>query len=113
MESILYTTKLALGIEIEDESFDLEILLAINTAISALTQVGVGPTDGFIVTNHEQTWVDFLSTSLLFESAKGFILLKVRLMFDPPQNAFAVTAIENQLDQILWRLGVTVDTLSE
>ena len=44
-ESILTSTKKLLGIEDDDTSFDLDVLIHINTALAILNQLGVGPNE--------------------------------------------------------------------
>ena len=48
-DSILDSIKIILGVDPEYEAFDSEILMAINSALMALTQLGLGPQDGFLV----------------------------------------------------------------
>ena len=59
-DSIFQTIKTMLGGYIEGDAFDNDITVAINSVISILTQLGVGPSDGFVVTGPEQTWGDFI-----------------------------------------------------
>ncbi len=110
MDSILNTVKMALGVEADYNGFDTNILLDINSAISNLNQIGVGPPDGFIVKSASETWANFLEGSILLESAKSYILDKVRLSFDPPSNSFLVEAIQKQIQELEWRLMVQVDS---
>ena len=49
MESILTLIKKRVGIAEDDEHFDDDVLMEINTAIMTLTQLGVGPSEGFVV----------------------------------------------------------------
>ena len=48
-ESILDSVKLSLGIPIEYEHFDSQILLHLNSVLAILPQIGVGPKEGFYV----------------------------------------------------------------
>ena len=43
MDSILNTIKKLLGIDADDDSFDVDITIGINAAIFNLSQMGVGP----------------------------------------------------------------------
>jgi len=109
MDSILDTIKQALGVENEYTGFDVNILLDINSALGNLNQLGVGPSEGFVVTDQKQTWVDFLGSSIKLEAVKSYILHKVRLSFDPPSNSFLIDAIQKQIDELGWRLMVQED----
>ena len=47
MDSILTSIKKLLGITEEYEHFDPDIIMHINSVFSVLTQLGVGPAEGF------------------------------------------------------------------
>lgn len=103
--SILKGTKKALHISTDDESFDQDILLHINTAFSTLHQLGIGPTAGFAIEDDTATWDDFISDDPRFNSIKTYVYLRVRLLFDPPSTSFAIEAFENQIKELEWRLN--------
>lgn len=109
MDSILNTIKIALGVEADYNGFDTNILLDINSALSNLNQLGVGPVEGFVIKGENETWEQFLEDSIQLESVKSYILHKVRLSFDPPSNSFLVDAIQKQIQELEWRLMVQVD----
>jgi hypothetical protein len=75
----------------------------------SLTQLGVGPDTGFLITDATQTWVDFLGDRKDLEAVKTFIYLKVRLLFDPPSSAFVLEAMERQIREIEWRLNIQAE----
>lgn len=60
MESILTSIKKLLGITEEYEHFDVDIIMYINSAFSVLTQLGVGPEEGFRIEDAGAVWSDFL-----------------------------------------------------
>ena len=104
MESILESIKKLLGVSAEDDSFDAEIIMHINTAISILTQLGVGPIDGFQIHGPIETWENFIGVRKDMDLIKGYIFNRVRLIFDTPANSFLVRAIEEQIKEFEWRL---------
>lgn len=108
MESILDTIKKMLGIETDYTHFDIDIITNINTTFLNLQQIGVGPKSGFSITDNTTKWNDYISGENL-EAVKTYIYLKVRLLFDPPTNAFLVDAMERQIREIEWRLNVQVE----
>jgi len=108
MESILDTIKKMLGIESDYTHFDIDIITNINTIFLNLQQIGVGPKSGFSITDNTTQWNDYISGENL-EAVKTYIYLKVRLLFDPPTNAFLVDAMERQIREIEWRLNVQVE----
>lgn len=107
--SILDDTKKLLGINADDPSFDTDVMIHINSTFSILHQLGVGPVDGFEITDKNQLWADFLGTNKLINSAKSLIYLQVRLWFDPPTNAGDLAAKKEQLLELQWRINVAVD----
>lgn len=107
--SILNTIKKLLGFDTTYAAFDLDITLHINSAISNLTQVGVGPSTGYVITGTEETWQDFLGTGNGFEQAKMYIYMKTRLIFDPPQTGAAMQAMEKVAEEYLTRLNLAAD----
>lgn len=106
-DSILATTKKALGLDSEYDVFDPEIIMHINSAFSALTQIGVGPSEGFMITDEFNTWTELLDGDPRLNNVKTYIYLKVRLLFDPPAASNLVTAFNDQLREIEWRINVT------
>ena len=109
MENILDSIKKLLGIDEADLNFDQELIMHINSVFMVLNQLGVGPVGGFKISSNEEVWTDFVGTRLDLESVKSYIYLKVRLLFDPPQNSFLVSSIEKQIEEHEWRLQVQVE----
>lgn len=109
MDSILNTIKLALGVEADYNGFDVNIIMDINTALSNLRQIGVGPVDGFVIKGENETWQNFLGVSIQLEEVKSYILHKVRLSFDPPSSSYLLDSIQRQIQELEWRLMVQVD----
>ena len=109
MESILNSIKKVLGIYEDDTSFDVDIIMHINTVIMILRQMGIGPSKGFSVTNSYDTWSDYLSDVALFEPVKTYIALKVRLIFDPPASSAIIDAMNRTISELEWRLNTQAD----
>ena len=109
MDSILNTIKIALGVDADYNGFDTNILLDVNSAISTLNQLGVGPSSGFVIKGENETWQGLLGASTQLELAKSYILHKVRLSFDPPTNSYLVDAIQKNLQELEWRLMIEAD----
>lgn len=109
MESILTSIKKLLGIPEEYEHFDPDIVMHINSAFMILNQLGVGPSEGFSITDKTSTWDTFTSNKLAIESVKTYIYLKVKLMFDPPTSSAVLDSINRQISELEWRLNVSVD----
>lgn len=112
MDSILTSIKKLLGIEEGYEVFDADIIIYINSAISNLTQLGVGPKRGFSISDEKATWHDFLKTTKdkdRIESVKSYIYLKVKLLFDPPGGSSVLESYNRTIQELEWRLNVAVD----
>jgi hypothetical protein len=60
MESILDSIKKLLGISDEYTQFDEDIIMHINTVFLNLTQLGVGPEEGFFIEDNSAVWSDFV-----------------------------------------------------
>lgn len=111
--SILNTIKKMLGVDSGYDAFDTDIIVAINSAIFTLTQVGVGPAAGFVITGPSETWDSFLGDTALYESAKNYIYFSAKLAFDPPTSSFVLSAYEKSMEEILWRLNVNYENQKE
>lgn len=109
MESILTSIKKLLGIAEEYEHFDNDIIMHINSVLMTLTQIGVGPEEGFSITDKYATWSDFIPDMSKLHAVKSYVYLKVRLLFDPPLNSAVMESMNRMATELEWRLNVTVD----
>ncbi len=105
-DSILLSIKSMLGIDADMNAFDFEIIQHANAAFTTVHQLGVGPIEGFSITNENDDWSDFSSDPKLVNLARSYIYKKVRLAFDPPTNSFLNTSIENQIKEDEFRLNM-------
>lgn len=112
MDSILTSVKKMLGIPEEYEQFDMDIIMHINSVLMILTQLGVGPEEGFTIVDKSCKWADFIGDSTLIELIKSYVYLKVRLIFDPPQSSSIIEAMNRQISEFEWRINVAVDPSS-
>lgn len=110
MESILTSIKKLLGIVEEYEHFDVDIIMHINSAFSVLTQLGVGPEEGFRIEDASTEWSDFLYDDPRLEMVRTYVYLKVKQVFDSNSSSSAVIeAINRQIQELEWRINVIVD----
>lgn len=109
MDSILISIKKMLGIAEEYEHFDQDLIMHINTVLSILTQLGVGPSEGFFIQDSSAIWFDFISGSAKIEMVKSYVFLKVKLIFDPPLSSAVIESINRQIGELEWRIQVAVD----
>ncbi len=110
MDSILTSIKKLLGIAEEYEHFDSDLIMHINSVFMVLNQLGVGPAEGFSITDKTETWEDFTQNNLMIQSVKSYVYLKVRLLFDPPSSSAVMESINRQISELEWRLNLSVDT---
>lgn len=109
MDSILTSIKKLLGIAEEYEHFDQDLIIHINSVLGILTQLGVGPVEGFHIKCKETTWADFVSENSKLETIKSYIYLKVKLLFDPPISSAVMESTNRLISELEWRINITVD----
>lgn len=109
MDSILLTIKKMLEIDSDFDGFDMAVIAGINSAIFSLSQIGIGPDGGYSIEDANATWDTLFNSVPNLEAVKTYIFLKTKLQFDPPQTSFVLSAMENQINQLEWRLQVEVD----
>lgn len=107
--SILTSIKKLLGPTEADTSFDTDITMHINSAFFRLNQLGVGPSEGFFITDKTKTWEEFLASRKDLEAVKSYVYQKVRLVFDPPQSAFLVEALKESIKEFEWTINVQAE----
>ena len=111
-ESILTSIKKLLGIDENYTHFDADIVMYINSVFSILTQMGVGPKNGFSISGKDETWGEFLPMEQsVFPMVRSYVYLKVRLLFDPPVSSAAMEAMNRQISEFEWRLYVAADPI--
>lgn len=106
MDSILRQTKKVLGLGEDYTVFDSDVMMHINTAFTTLQQLGVGPPEGFMITDDATTWDNYTDLDTNLNSVKSYIFLRVKLLFDPPATSFAIEALRSQITEFEWRLNV-------
>lgn len=110
-ESILTSIKKLLGIDAGYPHFDTDLVMHINSVFSILTQMGVGPSDGFLITGVDEVWSSFITDQSCLQLVKSYIYLKVRLLFDPPLSSAAIDSINQQIKEFEFRLFVAADPI--
>jgi hypothetical protein len=110
-DSILDTTKKLLGFESDYTAFDLDIITHINSVFSTLQSLGVGPSEGFMITDKEAIWDEFTGLDNL-NSVKSYMFMRVRLMFDPPTTSFHLDSLKKMAEEIEWRLHVQAEEVN-
>lgn len=110
MDSILTSIKKLLGIQEEYDHFDPDIIMHINSVFMTLTQLGVGPAEGFSIEDETSVWGDFIGNHrAAIEAVKSYTHLKVKLLFDPPQQSSVIESMNRQIAEFEWRINAAVD----
>ena len=114
MDSILQSIKKLLGLDENYDAFDDDVMMHINSVLMILTQLGVGPKNGFSITGEEETWENYLGEDISKLSAvKTYVYLKVKTMFDPTSSSVVNEATKEMLKELEWRLNSEVEYKEE
>lgn len=106
MESILTSIKKLLGIEEKYTNFDADLILHINSVLSILSQLGVGPAEGFSISDEFATWEDYIPDASKIGTIKSYVYLKVKLLFDPPLSSSVTESINRMINEFEWRINL-------
>lgn len=106
-ESILTSIKKLLGIAECYKHFDVDLIIHINSVFAELTQMGVGPAQGYAIVDEYNTWSDYLQNDTRLNEVKSYIYLKVKKIFDPPASSVMMESLNKLLDEYSFRLYST------
>ena len=105
-ESILNSVKKTLNLAEDFTSFDADVILHINSVLSTLNQLGIGPEEGYMIEGSDETWVTFFGSDPRLNNVKSYIYLRVRMLFDPPTTGYHTQAMQEQIKEMEWRINV-------
>lgn len=111
-ESILASTKKMLGglDPLEESPFDADIIMQINGVFGILQQLGVGPEEGFSISDISTLWTDFSTDTIILNMVKPYMFAKVKLGFDISSTPSSVIeALNRQVSEFEFRMNVRVD----
>lgn len=105
MDSILNSIKKLCGISEEDDSFDVDIIIHINSALMILNEIGIGPDGGYYIESADETWDQYVPDNRFISKAiQSFVYIKVKLVFDPPASPTVVDALTSSADEYASRI---------
>jgi len=104
-DDILRSTKKILGISSDYTAFDQDIIVHINSAIGTLSQLGIGPAEGFSISGEGTSWSEFTNDDAILNMCQSYIYLRVKLLFDPPSTSFALDAMKQQIEEFEQRIS--------
>lgn len=111
--SILASVKKQLGGAIdpfEESPFDDDIIMNINSVFGILQQLGVGPENGFAISDSSSLWSDFTDDLTIQNMVKPYMFAKVKLGFDISSTPSSVIEVlKNNVAEFEWRMNVHVD----
>lgn len=113
MDSILTSVKKMLGITEEYTHFDADLVMHINSVLTILSQLGVGPSGGFSIADAGAVWIDFIPEGSNLELVKSYMFQKVKLLFDPPLSSSVAEAMNRSIGEFEWRLQVGAESENE
>ncbi len=103
-DSILESVKRVCNIAPDDESFDPELIIYINSTLMTIFQEWHDQSKAIKIEDGTETWGDLLGDDTDYEAVKEVVGLKVRLVFDPPSNGSVMQAMKDQIADLEWRL---------
>ena len=103
IDSVLLSTKQMLGISPEDTSFDVNVIMSINTALTILMDLGLTEVEDQIIID-DMTWDDLLGGRTDIEYVKTYVYQKVKMIFDPPTSTAAIDAMQRSISELEWRI---------
>lgn len=109
MDSILTSIKKLLGIAEDYDHFDQDLIIHINSVLSVLTQLGVGPSEGFSIEDENATWNDFIPEDKRLSSIRSYVYMKVKLLFDPPLSSSVMESMNRMISEFEWRLNIAAE----
>jgi hypothetical protein len=102
--SILIATKEILGLDSDDDAFDLDVVTHINTALSTLFQLGVLPTS-VTITGLTTTWDSLALNPEVLSMVRSYVFLKTQFLWDPPTTSFLIKARQEQIGELEYRMN--------
>ncbi len=110
--SILADMRRAAGADEWDDAFDADIIDHTNSVFMILTQMGIGPSEGYAISGTDNKWDEFITDPIKFRLVKSYMGLRVKLLFDPSLSSAVLESINRQIAEFEWRLTVEADKSS-
>lgn len=101
--SILEDVRNSLGDLNYKTAFDETIVVHINSAFSILHQLN-DECKEFKISSSDELWTNFIEDYEFIDIIKQYIFLKVKLIFDPPDNFTVLNSIKEKLLELECRI---------
>lgn len=104
-ESILNSIKKQLDITDDDDTFDTNIVMHINSVFVNLYQMGIGQDTPFQIKDETDIWEDFIPEDKPYlVLVKSYMYLAVKLLFNPPRTSNLLEAMNAKMHEYEVRL---------
>lgn len=112
--SILDDVKKQIGIYITNSDFDDSLIMAINSVLFNMYQMGI-VVPNYSISDSSATWSSVLLNpeNMAMDTLKTWVGLKVKMIFDPPTSSILAEAIRENLKEMEWRLYITENYVGE
>lgn len=104
VHSILLNIKKMIGFDKEYTYFDRDLIININSCFATLHDLGVGPDQGFQITDKDDIWQDYSVSEPYLSMVKQYVYIKTKLVFDRPETSYAIQAMQSHASELEWRL---------
>lgn len=109
-KSILTDVKKLIGITEEDQAFDTDIRVLINSSLARLSQLGVESSTGKMqITGYDETWGCLFGDNEKLNQIQEYIFLRTKLVFDPPSSATTTQTFKERVQELEWEINTIVD----
>lgn len=109
MESILISIKKLLGPGEYNDHFDADIIVAINTALAILFDLGVNPSKCLVISDSKTVWNQLTDDPVLQSMCISYVHLKAKMLFDPPISAAVIESNNRLLSELENRIRDNAD----
>lgn len=107
--SILNTVKKAIGIFPDDDSFDDQLIMYINSSFSVIHQLGVGPKKNYVIEDANNKWDEYMEPSYARNLVQNLLVKEVQKKFDPPTSSAVSTALDEEINELIYRLNMEAE----
>lgn len=106
--NVLDNVKKMIGIPVEDDGFDIDLIITINTVLQYLVQMGGDKILSSTIIDVDTKWDELFSVSLeepeYYDTIKLYIVTKTKTIFDPQTSSILADAYNKNLKELEWRI---------
>lgn len=106
--SVLDSTKKLIGLMYDDDTFDVDVIAAINSVFASMLQMGIGPKRGIVVYDRTTRWDEYFEEAMI-GMLQTYMANKVRMIFDPPTTSSLAEAYKKTIEETEFRLFIAAE----